>query len=212
MSAARSVPIRVLIADDHSVVREGLAAIIEAQPDMVLAGKGQDGHEAVDLWQRLKPDIGLFDLRMPGADAVHAIEAIRAADRDARIIILTTYDGDEDIYRALRSGAKGYILKDSSMEQITACVRAVHEGRSYLPPPVAAKLATRVGSDALTPRELEMLRLAAEGQTNKSIAARTGVSPATVKFHLNNAFSKLGATTRTAAIAIAVKRGLIRLS
>jgi DNA-binding NarL/FixJ family response regulator len=211
MTALRPAAIRVLIADDHSVVRAGLAAIIQGQEDMTLVGAAVDGAQCVGLWRESKPDIGLFDLRMPGVDAVAAIESIRDIDANARIIILTTYDGDEDIYRALRAGAKGYILKDSTMEQITTCVRAVHAGRSYVPPPLAAKLASRVGSESLSSRELQVLQLAARGKPNKQIAAETGITAATVKFHLNNVFSKLGVNSRTAAIAAAARRGLLKL-
>jgi two-component system, NarL family, response regulator len=205
-----SHPIRVLIADDHAVVREGLASIIVGETDMRLAGKAANGEEAVALWQSLKPDIGLFDLRMPLVDAVEAIKRIRAADDSAKVIIITTFDGDEDIYRALRAGAKGYILKDATMEQIGACIRAVNAGKPFIPPPIAEKLATRMYFDDLSPREVEILQLMARGASNKDIAARLSVSLATVKFHVNNVMTKLGANSRTEAVAIAAKRGLVR--
>jgi two-component system, NarL family, response regulator len=205
-----SHPIRVLIADDHAVVREGLASIIVGETDMKLAGKAANGEEAVELWSNIKPDIGLFDLRMPVVDAVEAIKRIRSVDDNAKVIIITTFDGDEDIYRALRAGAKGYILKDATMEQIGACIRAVHAGKPFIPPPIAEKLATRLYFDDLSPREVEILQLMARGASNKDIAARLTVSLATVKFHVNNVMTKLGANSRTEAVAIAAKRGLVR--
>ncbi len=202
--------IRVLIADDHSVVREGVAAIISSQDDFEVVGKAVDGQEAISLWQHHKPDLGLFDLRMPNVDAVAAISAIRASQSDAKIVILTTYDGDEDIFRALRAGAKGYMLKDATLEQIVECVRAVHAGRAFIPPKIAESLALRMHQQELSARETELLLLLARGLANKEIAREKNISAATVKFHLNNIFSKLGVKTRSEAVALARRRGLVQ--
>jgi two-component system, NarL family, response regulator len=203
--------IRIIVADDHAVVRQGLATIVKNHPGFALLGEAKDGNEAVALWSQHRPDLGLFDLRMPNMDAVAAIEAIRLVEPEARIIILTTYDGDEDIFRALRAGAKGYMLKDATLEQITACIEAVHAGRAYIPPPIAEKLAHRVSFDTLSERERTVLNNMAQGLANKEIAIEMDIALATVKFHVNNLMSKLGVSSRTEAIAIAAKRGLIRL-
>ncbi len=202
--------IRILIADDHSVVREGVAAIVSGQDDFEVVGKAADGQEAVSMWQAYKPDLGLFDLRMPHMDAVAAITAIRSAQPEAKIVILTTYDGDEDIFRALRAGAKGYMLKDSTMEEIVECVRAVHAGRAFIPPKIAESLALRIHQQELSVRETELLVLLAQGMANKEIARCKNISLATVKFHLNNIFSKLGVNTRSEAVAVARRRGLVQ--
>lgn len=202
--------IRILIADDHSVVREGVAAIISSQDNFKVVGKACDGQEAISLWQLHKPDIGLFDLRMPNVDAVAAISVIRASQPNAKIVILTTYDGDEDIFRALRAGAKGYMLKDATLEQIVECVRAVHAGRAFIPPKIAESLALRLHQQELSARENELLGLLARGLANKEIAREKNISLATVKFHLKNIFSKLGVKTRSEAVALARRRGIVQ--
>jgi two-component system, NarL family, response regulator len=202
--------IRILIADDHPVVREGVAAIISNQDGFEVVGKATDGEQAVALWQKHLPDLGLFDLRMPKMDAVVAINAIRSSHAEAKIVILTTYDGDENIFRALRAGAKGYMLKDATMEEIIECVRAVHAGRAFIPPRIAETLALRIHQQALSVRETELLALVVQGMANKEIARHTNISLATVKFHLNNIFSKLGVRTRSEAAAVARRRGLVQ--
>lgn len=202
--------IRVLIADDHAVVREGLAAMINRQPDMRVVAEAPDGMEAVRQWSEQRPDVALVDLRMPRLDGVGFIMQARTLDPKARILILTTFDGDEDIYRGMRAGAKAYLLKDAPREQLLECIRAVHAGDTFLPPNVAAKLAAQVSEERLTDRELETLALIAAGDSNKAIARKLNISEGTVKTHVKSVLSKLGATSRTEAAAIAARRGLIR--
>src|SRR5690242_3976087 len=166
VSVRRDV-IRILIAEDHTVVRDGLVAIIKQEQDMDVLAETGDGQQAVELWKQHRPDVTLMDLRLPGLDGVNAIYAIRAADPKARIVVLTTFDGDEDIYRGMRAGAKSYLLKDVRREELFQCIREVHAGRTFVPPAIAAKLAERLPAEELTPRELEVLRLLAEGKPNK---------------------------------------------
>jgi len=204
-------PIRILIADDHPIVREGLVAIIQRRTDMTVVGEAATGREAVELYHQTKPDIILMDLRMPEMDGVEAIQAIRGKDPNARIIILTTYDSDEDIYRGLRSGARAYLLKDAGREALLEAIRAVHAGKALIPGHVAAKLAERMMEPDLTPREIEVLNLLAQGKTNRQIARELGVALGTVKSHVNNILTKMGAEDRTQAATLAIKRGLIRV-
>jgi DNA-binding NarL/FixJ family response regulator len=203
--------IRVLIADDHAVVREGLVAMIGRQADMTVVAEAQNGRDAVALWREHRPDVALLDLRMPQVDGVGAIDEIRALDPTARIIILTTFDADEDIYRGMRAGAKSYLLKDAPREELFQCIRAVYAGETRIPPQLAAKLAERVSAEALTERETEVLSLMASGRSNKEIAAKLFISEATVKSHVKSIFAKLNVVSRTEAVAAAVRRGLIRL-
>jgi two-component system NarL family response regulator len=203
-------PIRVLVADDHTVLRDGLVALIKQEEDMEVVADTGNGQSAVVLWKQHRPDITLMDLKMPGLDGVDAIYRIRAAEPRARIIVLTTYDGDEDIYRGMRAGAKSYLLKDVRREELFLCVREVHAGRTYIPPAVAAKLVERLPGEELTPRELEVLRLVAQGKPNKLIGADLAISEVTVKSHVQSVFRKLNVLSRTEAIAVANRRGLIR--
>jgi len=203
--------IRVLVADDHTVVRDGLIAIIKQEKDMDVVAETGDGRQAAGLWKKHKPDVTLMDLRMPGLDGVNAIYEIRAIDPSARIIILTTFDGDEDIYRGMRAGAKSYLLKDVRREELFQCIREVHAGRTFLPPAVAAKLAERMPAEELSPRELEVLRLLAEGKPNKLIGADLSITEVTVKSHVQSLFKKLNVLSRTEAIAVANRRGLLHL-
>ena len=201
--------IRILIADDHLVVREGLSALLNRRPDMKVVAEASDGVSAVELFCQHQPDVGLIDLRMPRMSGLEAILAIRQLAPDARLVVLTTFDGDEDIYRALRAGAKGYLLKDTSLEEMLECVRAVHAGKSCLPPKVAAKLANRMGSSDLSRRELEVLRLMVDGKSNKEIGDILHIAEGTVKVHVNHILDKLGVSGRTAASVAAVERGII---
>jgi two-component system NarL family response regulator len=210
-TAGRRDVIRILIAEDHTVVRDGLAAIIRQELDMEVVAETGDGQQAVDLWKQHHPDVTLMDLCMPGLDGVNAIYAIRAADPKARIVILTTFDGDEDIYRGMRAGARSYLLKDVRREELFQCIREVHAGRSFLPPAVAAKLAERLPTEELTPRELEVLRLLGAGKPNKLIGADLAITEVTVKSHVQSVFRKLNVLSRTEAITVANRRGLLHL-
>ena len=209
-AAARSAPIRVLIADDHPLVRRGLAAIINMEEDAAVVGEAGDGEEAVTLWRRLRPDVTLMDLRMPKLDGVQAIKRIRAEDPAAGIIVVTTFDHDEDIYAGLRAGAKAYVLKDVQPEELFGCIRAVHAGQAYLQPKVAAKLAQRVQEEPLTEREEQILKLLAEGRSNRAIGQALFITESTVKSHVKSLFVKLDATSRAEAIALAARRGLVK--
>ncbi len=207
----KSGAIRILIAEDHTVVRDGLVAIIKQESDMHVVAEVGDGRQAVELWKQQRPDVTLMDLRMPELDGVNAIYEIRAADPNARIIVLTTFDGDEDIYRGLRAGAKAYLLKDVRREQLFQCIREVHMGKTFVPPAIAAKLVERLPGDELSPRELEVLRLLAEGRPNKLIGAAMSITEVTVKSHVQAVFKKLNVLSRTEAIAVANRRGLLHL-
>lgn len=204
-------PIRVLIADDHVTVREGLAAIIGRQPDMVVVAEAANGRECVERWQECRPDVALLDLRMPVLDGVGAIEEIRREAPSARLIILTTFDTDNDISRAVMAGAKGYMLKDAQREELLDCIRGVHAGETRIPPSLVSKLAAGVSGEALTSRELEVLTLLARGHSNKDISVHLNIGETTVKSHLRSIFNKLQVLSRTEAITVASRRGLIRL-
>jgi two-component system NarL family response regulator len=206
----KNTPIRVLIAEDQSLVRRGLVAIVNMEDGATVIGEAGNGGEAIDLWRRLKPDVVLMDLRMPETDGLEAIRRIRAEDPRAAIIVLTTYDHDEDVYAGLRAGAKAYLLKDVQPEELFKCIRAVHRGETYLQSKIAAKLALRVQEEALTDREVQILGLLAEGKSNKTIAQALFISESTVKTHLKSLFTKLDATSRAEAIALAARRGLVR--
>ncbi len=203
--------IRVLIADDHVTVREGLAAMIGRQPDMRVVGEAATGREAVDLWRKHQPDVALLDLRMPLLDGVGAIDEIRRHDASARVIVLTTFDADNEISRAIKAGAKGYLLKDAQREELLECIRRVHAGETSIPPSLVAKLAASMSSEALTGRELDVLTLLARGKSNKEIGVNLYISETTVKSHLRSIFTKLNVLSRTEAISAASRRGLIQL-
>jgi two-component system NarL family response regulator len=210
-SSAKKKRIRILIADDHTVVREGLVSLVKRKSDMVIVAEAKNGREAVDLWKEHRPDVALLDLRMPELDGVGAIKEIRELDGNAHIVVLTTYDGDEDIYRAIKAGAKAYLLKDTARDALVDCVRKVHAGETYLPAPLAAKLAERVSGDALSRREIEVLQRMAAGKSNKEIGAELFISEGTVKTHVKSIFTKLDVVSRTEALATATRRGLIQL-
>jgi two-component system NarL family response regulator len=209
--ASHVTRIRVMVADDHPVVRIGLAAIVSAQPDMTVVAEARNGREAIDLYLKHHPDVLLIDLRMPVLSGLDAALAIRADFPGSRIIVLTTYDADEDIVRALKAGVQGYLLKDSVGEAMLEAVRAVHAGHRRVAPEVGTRLADRVAGSELTPRELEVLKLLARGGTNKDLAAALSITEGTVKGHVNNILSKLCVTDRTMAAATALQRGIIRL-
>lgn len=210
-------PIRVLIADDHPVVRAGLQGMLGAHPEVLVVGEASDGAEAVQRCRELQPDVVLMDLRMPHMDGVAATEIICAAGPQTRVLILTTYDSDRDIDRAVRAGATGYLLKDSPREELFRAIAATARGESLLAPAVAARLMRRVGTpaagapEALTARERTVLGLVARGHGNKQIAAELHISETTVKTHLEHVFGKLGVTDRTAAVTVALQRGFLVL-
>lgn len=203
--------IRVIVADDHCVVRKGLIGMLTEEEDMEVVGEAETGPEAVERFREHRPDVMLLDLRMPGMDGAEVVTAVRSEILTARIIILTVFDGDEDIYRALRAGAKGYMLKDATFDEIIACVRTVHAGGTCVPTEVATKLAERARAPELTPREREVLELLSAGRSNKEVATDLGVSDETVKTHVKRVMEKLGVSDRTQAVTVALKRGLIRL-
>ena len=203
--------IRVLIADDHPIVRNGLVRMIELTDGMEVVAEAATGTEAVELFRQHQPDVTLMDLRMPELNGVEAIAAIRQEFPNSRIAILTTYDTDEDIFRGLQAGARGYLLKDSKMVELLDAVRKVHAGQKYIPPAVGAKLAERISRPQLSDREREVLQLMTEGRTNQNISNALCISESTVKFHINNIFSKLGVSDRTQAVLMAIKRGVANL-
>ena len=201
----------VLVADDHALLRTGVANIIMQDPGLRVVAEAANGQEAVEAFERYHPDVTLLDLRMPVMEGVEAVRQIRARDPQARVIVLTTYDTDDDIARALKAGAKAYVLKDISATALVQCIHDVLAGKTYLAPSAAAKLAEGVTRVQLTPRELMTLRLMADGQSNKEIAVALAISERTVKTHLGHLFEKLGVTSRTEAVRIAARRGLVRL-
>jgi len=204
--------IRVMVADDHPVVREGLAALIGRQPDMSVVGEAANGQEAIELFRQQRPDVALMDLRMPQVDGIGAIQAIHTEFPNAHILVLTTYEGDEDIYRGLRAGAQGYLLKDTPREALLEAIRAASSGQTRLPAEMATKLAERLRSPEMTARELEVLQLIAAGHSNQEIAKALFIAESTVKAHVNSILSKLGVNDRTQAVMKAVKRGIIHLT
>jgi DNA-binding NarL/FixJ family response regulator len=208
------MPIRIMIAEDQRIVREGLIALLEDEHDMTIVGEAANGQAAVELFARLQPDIVLMDLQMPVMDGPEATRRIRDQAPDARILVLTTYATDEFIFKALRAGARGYLLKDTSADELLAAIRAVYQGRTLLASAVAERLVAGVSDNApepLTPRELEVLTLLGQGRSNGEIADALTIAPRTVKVHVQNILSKLGAGNRTEAVSIAVRQQLISL-
>jgi two-component system NarL family response regulator len=204
-------PLSVLIADDHPLILAGLAALIGSHPRLALAGQAATGAQALALYQQHRPQVVLMDLNMPEMNGLEAIRRICELDGDARIVVLTTYQGDEDVYRGLRAGARGYLLKDSPVEQVEQCIFTVAAGGKYLPQGVAAKLAQRMDCGTLSRREMEILAHLSTGQSNKLIARNAGIGVGTVKFHVNNILSKLNVSSRTEAATVAAQRGLLNL-
>ena len=204
-------PITVLIADDHPMVREGMIAVIDRQMDMHVIAEASNGHEAVERFLAALPDIGLLDLRMPIVDGIEAVRAIRREVPGARLVVLTSYETEEDIYRALRAGAQGYLFKCCTKVELLECIRAVSCGRSWIPPDVGAKLAKRVVAPDLTRRETDILGALSIGRSNKEIGTLFGISEATVKVHMTHILEKLHVSSRTEAINVAAGRGLVRL-
>ena len=203
--------IRILIVEDHHVVRQGLAALLSVVDGMHVVGEAADGEAAVTQWNSLRPDITLIDLRLPRRSGVEVIQTIRRREAYARFIVLTTFDGDEDIYRALQAGARAYLLKGMTADTLVSTIRQVHAGKSCIPPVIAQKLAERMGAEELTHREQDVLEQIVRGKSNKEIGVELDISEATVKTHVNSLLGKLGVSDRTQAATAAIQRGLVQL-
>jgi DNA-binding NarL/FixJ family response regulator len=207
-----AAPIRVLCVDDHPIVRKGIASLLANESDVVLVGEASNGKEAVRLFLALRPDVTLMDLRMPEMDGIAAVRAIRGEFPEARIIALTSYDGDQDIYQALEAGVRGYLLKEMVHTDVLRAIRTVHAGKRLMPPEVAERLSEYFPQIALTPREVEVLSFVAKGLANKDIANHLGTASGTIKMHVQNIIGKLGAADRTHAVTIALERGILHLN
>jgi DNA-binding NarL/FixJ family response regulator len=203
--------VRILVVEDHNVVRQGLVALIKTVPDMSVIAEAADGAEAVELFRKHQPDVTLMDLRLPRMSGVDAIKTIRSEFPAARVIVLTTFDGDENIFRALQAGARGYLLKDMFGDELMEAIRTVHAGKTRIPPEIAQRLAERMGGPSLTNRELEVLGLIVSGKSNREIGNELAISEATVKTHINNILGKLGVSDRTQAATTAIQRGIVTL-
>ena len=201
----------ILVADDHPMVREGLVTVINRQSDMRVVAEAANGREAVEKFVELRPDISLLDLRMPVMDGIEAAMSIHEHASAARLVIVTSYESEEDIYRALKAGAQGYVLKDAPVEDLINCIYTVLDGKTWIPPVVGAKLAKRVTERSLTTREMEVIRALAKGKSNKEIGVALNISEGTVKVHVTHMLEKLKVTGRTEAIGAAVKRGLVTM-
>ena len=204
-------PIRILSVDDHPLLRQGIAAIINSQPDMLLAAQAANGVEAIQQFREHRPDVTLMDLRLPDMSGIDALIAIRTEFPAACVVMLTTFEGDVEIQRALEAGARGYLLKSTPAKELIEAIRQSHAGKRPIPAEVAAHLAEHMGEEALTPREVEVLRHLAGGNRNRDIAEQLFISEETVKVHIKHIMEKLGASDRTQAVAIAVRRGIIQL-
>ena len=202
-------PIRVLVVEDHHVVRQGLVSLLKVIDGMEVVGEAADGAEAIARFREHQPDVTLIDLRLPRMSGVDVILRVRSESPQARFVVLTTYDGDEDIYRALKAGARAYLLKGMTTDELVATIRAVHAGKSHIPPAIAEKLAERMGTEDLTVRELDVLEQIVQGKSNKEIGTELEISEATVKTHINSLLSKLGVTDRTQAATAAIRRGIV---
>ena len=204
-------PIRILLADDHPFLRDGVSGLVADQPDMKLVAEASNGREAIDQFREYRPDITLLDLQMPEISGIDAILTIRSSYPDARIIVLTTYTGDAQVLRALKAGAQAYLLKSALRRELLETIRAVHAGHRRISPNVATQLAEHAADEQLTSREMEVLRLIAAGNANKLVASELSIAEETVKGHVKNILSKLGANDRTHAVTIAIKRGIIEI-
>jgi DNA-binding NarL/FixJ family response regulator len=208
---ADAPPIRILCVDDHPLFREGIATVIASQPDMTVVSMAATAKEAIEEFRNTLPDVTLMDLRLPDMSGISALTAIRGEFPNARIIMLTTFEGDVEVQRALAAGARGYILKSTPLEELVAVIREVHRGRKHLPAQVAQSLAEHIGNDVLSEREIQVLKRIAEGNRNKDIGAQLSISEETVKAHVRHILEKLDAEDRTQAVAIGIRRGIIQL-
>ena len=206
-----STPIRIFSVDDHPLLREGIAALVNSQPDMVIVGEAATGAEALLLFKQLQPDVTLLDLRLPDTSGIDILIAIRTEFPEARIIMLTTFEGDVEIHRALQAGARGYLLKNMPPSELLDVIRQVHSGKKRIPPAIASQLAEHMSDEELTEREVEVLRAVAGGNKNRDIANKLFISEETVKVHIKHIMEKLGAADRTQAVTIGVRRGIIQL-
>jgi DNA-binding NarL/FixJ family response regulator len=209
MKQSAKQPIRIFLADDHPALRAGLAAILNSQPDIKVVGEAGSGRAALEA--TVEVDVYIVDLRMPDGDGVHVIRQLRERDQEIKVLVLTTYDNEEDVFRALEAGARGFLLKDTTSEELVAAIRQVNSGERHLPHAIASRLADRLVRPTLTPRELDVLRLVAKGRTNKELASAMFVSEETVKTHMKALFQKLGVHDRAEAVSVSLKRGIIRL-
>lgn len=204
--------LRILLADDHVILRQGLASLLEMEPDMQVVAQAGTGRKAVDLYRQHRPDVGLIDIEMPDGDGPETISTIRDFDPTAKLVVLTTYIGEEDVFRSMSAGAKGYLLKDEEPEVLMACIRKVAAGGKHITGLVAEKLSDHMPGEQLSDRETDVLRLLEQGKSNADISKSLGISESTVKFHMNNIMSKLHVSDRTQAVVVASRRGLLRLT
>ncbi|MEW6307065.1 MAG: response regulator transcription factor [Verrucomicrobiota bacterium] len=211
MAEKPHLPIRLLVVDDHFVVRSGLVASLGLEPDIEIAGEAESGELAIDFYRQHKPDVVLMDLRLPGLSGIETTAALRKEFPEARVIVFTTFEGDEDIYRATQAGARGYLLKSAPREQLLQAIRVVHADERFLPPEISSRLAERVAAPDLSERELEVLRLIGKGKSNKEIGAALFIAEDTVKRHVSNLFAKLRVNDRAQATAEGIRRGFIHL-
>jgi DNA-binding NarL/FixJ family response regulator len=211
MTSEQTNVIRVLVVDDHAIVRQGVVALLEKRPEIQIVGDATDGRDAIEQYRRHRPDVALMDLRMPGLDGAETIALLRREFPDSRFIVLTSFDGDEDVFQALRAGAQGYLLKGMSGDELVDAIKTVAEGKRWIPAALAARAHSRTAMDQLTDRESDVLRLVVAGKSNKEIGAELDLQESTVKSYLTSVFGKLGVTSRTQAIVVALQRGLVSL-